>query len=68
MFLGPDEREALKDIVKCTKQGPREEVPAYNRKFIYNVDVAYPDPTEDEEKENTYLAGLKKGKIQDRIF
>lgn len=69
-FLGPDELEALKDVVKKTKQSPREEIPAYNRKFKYNVEVAYPNPSRDEEIEitNYYLAGLKKGRIQDRLF
>lgn len=69
-FLGPDEREALKDEVKRTKQGPREEIPAYNRRFRFNVEVAYPNPTEEQESDitNMYLAGLKKGRVQDRLF
>ena len=37
-FLGPDESEALKDELKRVKQGPWEEIPAYNRRFLRAAD------------------------------
>ena len=69
-FLHPDELEALKDEVKKTKQGPREEIPAINRRFRFNVEIVNPNPTVEQESDitNMYLAGLKKGRVQDRLF
>ena len=69
-FLGPDEQEALRDEVKKIRQGSREIIPAYNQKFKKAADVAYPNPSAEEKKKltNVYLAGLRKGKLQDRLF
>ena len=69
-FLGPDEQETLKDEVKNIKQGPREEIPAYNRRFRKAAEIAYPDANANEEVQltNMYLAGMKKGRVQDRLF
>ena len=69
-FLGPDEQDALRDEVKAIKQGQNEEIPAFNRRYLKAVGVAYPRPTTEEEKMLTtmYLVALKKGRIQDRLF
>lgn len=69
-FLGPDESEALKDELKRVKQGPREEIPAYNRRFLRAADVAYPTPTNADRANiaTIYMVNLRPGKIQDRLF
>ena len=69
-FLGPDEQDALRDDVKSIKQAPREEIPAYNRRFRKAADVAYPNvsPEEDAQLTRLYLAGMKRGHVQESLF
>jgi hypothetical protein len=68
-FLGPDENEALEDELKKIKQGGREDIPAFNRRFSNMADIAYPKPTNSEKSELAvlYLTSLKKGRIQNRL-
>ena len=69
-FLGPDEQDALRDELKKVRQAPREDIPAYNRRFTKTAADAYPLPTTEEKKRITtmYLVGLKKGRLQDKLF
>ena len=69
-FLGPDECEALKDEIKKTKQGGREEIPAFNRRFKKAASLAFPTPTDADQSYlvKKYLKNLRKGRIQDRLF
>jgi hypothetical protein len=68
-FLGPDEQEALKDEVRNLRQGAREAIPAYNRRFIHAADLAYPRPSTHQlyDLSVTYLKSLTKGRIQTRL-
>ena len=43
VFLGPDEPNVLKDNVKTMRQG-RDDVQAYNRRFMKAAAYAYPEP------------------------
>ena len=68
-FLGPDEVDVLKDEVKKVKQGQREEIPAYNRRFRKTADVAFPNPTPEEQARLTqkYLGNMHAGRIKDKL-
>ena len=69
-FLGPDEQDTLRDELKKMKQGAREDIPAFNRRFLKAAEVAYPRMTDAEEATITtsYMVALRPGKIQDRLF
>ena len=69
-FLGPDEQLTLRADLKKMAQGDREDIPAFNRRFRKAADVAYPARSRDEEASVTtlYLAALRAGRIQDRLF
>jgi hypothetical protein len=68
-FLGPDEQEALKDEVRNLRQGAREAIPAYNRRFLHAADLAYPRPSAHQQYDLSvaYLKSLVKGRIQTRL-
>lgn len=69
-FLGPDEAEALKDEVKKVRQAPREEIPTFCRRFRGHAELAYPNPDQEEDAHlaGLFLAGLKGGRLQDKLF
>lgn len=69
-FLGPDEQEALREELKRVKQSPREDIPAFNRRFMKAVELAYPQmDTEDECRVTImYMVALRAGKLQDKLF
>ena len=70
-FLGPDEANVLKEDVKALRQGQREDLPRYNRRFTKAADYAYPlprNPANEEVLTDTYMGSLTKGKVKDRCF
>ena len=71
-FLGPDEAETLKSEVKCMKQGVREQIPAFNRRFTKIADLAFPalGRAADVEADlaGYYLNALQDGPIKDALF
>ena len=69
-FLGPDEQEALREELKRVKQCPREDIPAFNRRFVKAAELAYPRmDTEDESRVTLlYMVALCAGKLQDKLF
>ena len=70
-FLGPDEANVLRDEVKTLRQGQREEIPTFNRRFLKAAAHAYPIPRDAEIEEQLterYLASLLPGKIRERCF
>ena len=70
-FLGPDEANVLKDKLKEIKQSAREEIPAYNRRFVRNADYAYPNPrdqADDRMLSELYIVSLANTKIRDKLF
>jgi hypothetical protein len=69
-FLGPDEQDALRDELKKIKQGAREEIPEFNRRYTKAAALAYPSMSEEEKRNVTklYMVALRAGRIQDRLF
>ncbi|MCP3887666.1 MAG: hypothetical protein GY702_02175 [Desulfobulbaceae bacterium] len=70
-FLGPDEANLLKEVVENLKQGHREDIASYNRRFSKAADYAYPQPRNpqtDEELTDVYMSSLKDGKVKDSVF
>ena len=70
-FLGPDEANILKDDAKCMRQGQREDLPSYNRRFLKAVDYAYPLPRQPDTEEmltDLYMGSLRNGRIKDLVF
>ena len=70
-FLGPDEANVLKDEVKVMNQGQREELPAFNRRFLKAADHAYPVPRDAQTEKmltDRYLGSLMAGRIKDCCF
>ena len=70
-FLGPDEDAVLKEDVKGMRQGEREDLCAYNRRFSKTSELAYPFPRAGEiERTLTeyYVGSLVNGKIKDSVF
>ena len=53
------------------RQGAREDIPAYNRRFAKAADLAHPLPCNADVEEaltELYMVSLKDGKIKDRVF
>ena len=70
-FLGPDEGNVLKEDLKRAKQGQRETVPTFNRRYSKLADFAHPLPRAadiEEEVTDGYLGSLLKGRVKDRCF
>ncbi len=71
-FLGADEQATLRDELKLVIQGKKELVPAYGRRYIWKASYAYPVALRNAEQEremaDTFMAGLRPGKIQDACF
>lgn len=70
-FLGPDEANVLKDEVKNIRQGQREELPRFNRRFLKAAEHAYPVPRDAQTEEmltDRYLGALTTGRIKDCCF
>lgn len=70
-FLGPDEEDFLKAAARKVKQGAREPLIAYCRRFKKSVVPAYPLPwnaATDKEMGEMFMASLVNGKAKDRVF
>lgn len=70
-FLGPDEANVLKDELKSIRQGQREEIPNFNRRFLKAAEHAYPLPRDaatDELLTEMFLGALANGRIKDKCF
>jgi hypothetical protein len=46
----PDEQDALRDKLKRIKQGAREEIPVFNRRYLKAAEVAHPTMSAEEEE------------------
>jgi predicted Zn-ribbon and HTH transcriptional regulator len=65
-FLGPNEQDALKDVLEHMRQNQREDVLSYNRRFRHAADLAYPTPTDSDQAHVTllYMRSLLPGRLQ----
>lgn len=66
----PDEADNLKDELRKARQGQREELLNFNRRFYTAARAAYPHPSLDEQETMTrlYIANVKRGKIQQQLL
>ncbi len=70
-FLGPDEGNLLKEEVENIKQGAREDLTSFNRRFSKAADYAYPQPRNadtEEELTDKYMSALRESKVKDAVF
>jgi hypothetical protein len=70
-FLGPDEEDFLKTAVQKVRQGAREELLSYCRRFKKVALPAYPQPWDaatDLKLAETFMTSLVNGKPKDRVF